>query len=308
MTKAIELLVGDNPFHGISHLSQERARQRSSLEDDKSIQRATRIVELGLENSAVGFMFTVSDVTLSIIKNLQNCCRNKTVELYAIVPYAYEYVRKATQVGGVAGLAKSLGKEIILSSNAKVVALNFLGLLRFDLSAFLKTYVSYELSRIKSVTNENLHLKTIMLHELLTDMALALDMKDVFESYIRFMEKRGVKQGFETRNFPYLVNKFSDWGFDFNELTLTASFNKVGFQMNPSKIECEEALKRAANAEVIAMSVLAAGYIKPADAVGYFADLKGISGIVVGASKERQAIETFKLFREYLDKKFELVV
>ncbi len=195
MTKAIELLVGDNPFHGISHLSQERARQRSSLEDDKSIQRATRIVELGLENSAVGFMFTVSDVTLSIIKNLQNCCRNKTVELYAIVPYAYEYVRKATQVGGVAGLAKSLGKEIILSSNAKVVALNFLGLLRFDLSAFLKTYVSYELSRIKSVTNENLHLKTIMLHELLTDMALALDMKDVFESYIRFMEKRGVKTG-----------------------------------------------------------------------------------------------------------------
>ncbi len=117
-----------------------------------------------------------------------------------------------------------------------------------------------------------------------------------------------LRPGFETRNFPYLVNKFSDWGFDFNELTLTASFNKVGFQMNPSKIECEEALKRAANAEVIAMSVLAAGYIKPADAVGYFADLKGISGIVVGASKERQAIETFKLFREYLDKKFELVV
>lgn len=59
--------------------------------------------------------------------------------------------------------------------------------------------------------------------------------------------------------------------------------------MCPSKIECEEAIERVHAAEVIAMSILAAGYLKPADAVGYLADLQGISGIVVGVSNESQA-------------------
>ena len=300
MTKTLKLLVGDNPFHGISHLSQEKARERSTEENDESTRQATRIVELCLENSATGFMFTVDEITLSIIKNLQDWTGNKTVELYAIVPYAFEYVRKSTQVGGVSGLAKSLAKEMIFSSNAKVIAMNIGGLLQFNPSAFLKTYVSYELSRLKSVTHPNLHLRTIMLHEVVTDMALALDLKDLFKSYIQFVEKRGIRPGFETRNFAYLVNKFREWDLDFSKLTLTASFNKVGFQMNPSKIACEEALEIAKDSEVIAMSMLAAGYLKPNEAVDYLVNLEGLSGVVVGVSKQNQAVETFSLLRSSL--------
>ncbi len=133
-------------------------------------------------------------------------------------------------------------------------------------------------------------------------MALALDLKDVFKSYIQFMGKRSVRPGFETRNFSYLVNKFSEWDLDFSKVTITSSFNKVGFQMNPSKAECEEALKRAARAEVIAMSILAAGYIKPTEAIDYLENLQGISGVVVGISKERQATETFSLLENPLPK------
>jgi hypothetical protein len=107
-----------------------------------------------------------------------------------------------------------------------------------------------------------------------------------------------VRPGFETRNFPYLVNKFSEWGIDFSRLTLTSSFNKVGFQMCPSKMECEEALERAKDAEVIAMSVLAAGYLKPDEAFRYVAGLDGISGLVIGVSKVHQAKETFKFFAD----------
>ena len=191
-----------------------------------------------------------------------------------------------------------MAKEMIFSSNAKVIASNIGGLLRFNPSALLKTYVAYELSRIKSVVGDNVRLKSFMLHEIITDMALALNMEQLFKSYIKFMEKRKVRPGFETRNFPYLVEKFSGWNIDFNKLTLTSSFNKVGFQMCPSKSECEEALERANEAEVIAMSILAAGYLKPADAIGYLENLRGISGVVVGVSKERQAIETFHLLRE----------
>jgi hypothetical protein len=214
-----------------------------------------------------------------------------------IAPYAYEYVRKATQMGSVSELAKNLAKEMMFSSNVKVIASNAGGLLRFNLPALVKTYIAYELSRIRSVIGFNARLKSFMLHEIITDMALALNMEKLFKSFIRTVEKVNIRPGFETRNFPYLVEKFSKWNIDFSNLTLTSSFNKVGFQMCPSQTECEEALEHVSGAEVIAMSVLAAGYLSPADAKDYLANLQGLSGVVIGISKEQQATETFRLFR-----------
>jgi hypothetical protein len=295
--KQLNLLVGDNPFHGISHLSQQRARARFSSQQDLA-EHASGLVALSLRNGADGFMFSVDETTLSIIRNLSRSGEIKNARLYAIAPYAYEYVRKATLTGGVSGLAKSVAKEMVFSAaNMKVIAQNIGGLVRFKLPSLLKTYVSFELSRIKSAANANLHLESFMLHEIVTDMALALNMEPLFKAYIDFLENRGIRAGFETRNFPYLVNKFSEWNIDFSKLTLTSSFNKVGFQMCPTKSECEEALRRADGAEVIAMSVLAAGYLKPNEARTYLAELDGLSGAVIGVSKEHQATETFRVFR-----------
>jgi hypothetical protein len=296
MSKQLRLLVGDNPFHGISHLSQERARQRPTEQAESIGGYAANLVKISLENGAGGFMFSVDETTLSIIKNL-NGSYNGEVHLYAIAPYAYEYVRKSTQTGGVTGLATSVAKQMIFSSsNLKVIAANAGGLLRFDLSALLKAYVAYELSRIKANKAPNMHLETFMMHEIITDMALALNMQKLCKSYIKFLESQHVRPGFETRNFPYLVDKFSEWGIDFSKLTITASFNKIGFQMCPTQQECEKALERSKEAEVIAMSVLAAGYLKPAEAINYIAGLDGVSGLVIGVSKPHQATETFKVF------------
>ncbi|MCW4000961.1 MAG: hypothetical protein NWE93_12050 [Candidatus Bathyarchaeota archaeon] len=292
----LTLLVGDNPFHGISHLSQQRARGRFSSQQDFA-EYASSLVALSLKNGADGFMFSVDETTLAIIRNLPKNGIEKT-RLYALAPYSYEYVRKATLTGGVSGLAKSVGKDMVFSSsNMKVIAQNLGGLMRFKLPALLKTYVTYELSRLKSATDGKMPLESFMLQELVTDMALALNLEGLFKDYIRFLEKRGIRAGFETRNFPYLVNKFSEWDIDFKKLTLTASFNKVGFQMCPTKAECEEALRRARDAEVYAMSVLAAGYLKPNEASGYLTELEGLSGAVIGVSKEKQAAETFRALR-----------
>jgi hypothetical protein len=108
----------------------------------------------------------------------------------------------------------------------------------------------------------------------------------------------GMNPGFETRNFAYLVHKFKEWHIDFRDCVIATPFNKAGFQMNPSQAECEEALGSIADSKVIAMSVLAAGYIKPVDAFEYLRSLTNIAGVVVGVSKESQARETFRLIRQ----------
>lgn len=304
MQHKLNLLVGDNPFHGISHLSQERARLRPTENAKDTAAYATNLVRLSLENGADGFLFSVDEVTLSIIEGLSKDY-SKDVQLYAIAPYAYEYVRRSTQSGGVSGLAASFAKEMIFSRNIKVLASNLNGLAHFELSSLLESYIAYEVSRINAMSGKNMHLHCFMLHEIITDMALALNMEDLCKNYITFLEKRHIRPGFETRNFPYLVNKFDEWDIDFSKLTLTAAFNKVGFQMCPSQAECESALKRAREAEVIAMSVLAAGYLKPETAFDYITGLDSLSGLVIGVSKESQAKETFKFFIEHQDQPLE---
>ena len=288
----LELLVGDNAFHGISHLSQQRVRERSITDNPSNVEYATQLVKLSLQNGANGFMFSVSDTTLSILKALDH---DKKPDLYAIMPYAYEYVRLATKVGGISGLAKQVSRQIIFSRNIVTVAPYLIGLLRADPSAFLKTYLIYEISRIKSAAGKNANLRSVLLHEVITDMALALDLSWFFKSYVNFFLKSTIRPGFETRNFPYLVQKLKDWNMDMSKITIAASFNKVGFQMNPSQKDCENALANVGETEVIAISILASGHLKPPEAINYLRTLPNLKGVVAGVSKERHAEETFKL-------------
>ena len=233
------LLVGDNPFHGISHLSQERVRDRGN-----SITTATYgadLVATSIENGANGFMFSVSDTTLSILRMLKSRKNNPT-NLYALVPYAYEYVRLATHAGGISGLAKQFARQVAFSGNFKAAAFGLNGVLRANLKDLMKAYLAYEISRIKLSAKKNGILRSVLLHEIITDMALALDIDWLFRLYVDYISEFGLAPGFETRNFSYLAKKFREWDIDFSKILIATPFNKIGFQMNPSKAECEKAL------------------------------------------------------------------
>lgn len=290
----LELLVGDNAFHGISHLSQQRARERSMKQSAIDIEYATRLVKLSLQNGANGFMFSVSPTTLSILKGLS---LQRQPDLYAIVPYAYGYVRLATQTGGVSTLAKNVSRQIIFSRNVLSVFPDLIGIIKTDPSAFLKIYLKYEINRIKSAAEKKAVLKSVLLHEVITDMALGLNLDWVFKSYIRFLLKSKTRPGFVTRNFPFLVQRLKEWDINLTEITLTSSFNQIGFQMNPSKKACEKALEEVSDAQVIAMSIMAAGYLQPSQAIAYIKGLTGLSGVVAGVSREKQAEQTFNLLK-----------
>jgi hypothetical protein len=292
------LLVGDNPFHGISHLSQDRAAQRGR--DVMDPEFAANLVAVAIDNGADGFMFTASETTLAILRILVSGNKREGTRLYAIAPYAYEFVRMAVLAGGVPGLAKHVGKQIVVSGNLSAMTNGLWGALTTDPSYLLKGYLSFETSRIRAAAGKKSVVASIMLHELVTDMALALDMKWLVETHIEYMLDCHIKPGFETRNFPYLVKKFEEWGIDFRQVAIAAPFNAVGFQMCPSKQACEEALRTIPETEIIAFSILAAGYAKPPEAAAYVASLSAIRGVAVGVAKEDHARQTFRLLRDRL--------
>ena len=82
---------------------------------------------------------------------------------------------------------------------------------------------------------------------------------------------------------------------------IATQFNKAGFQMNPSRDECEKTLSSLSFPIVVGISVLAAGYFKPPEAADYLASLENLKGIAVGVSTMNQARETFALFQERLE-------
>jgi hypothetical protein len=291
------LLVGDNPFHNISHLSQERARSR--IEDISNPKYAASLILTAIENGANGFTFSVSETTLSILKELGMHGALNSLRLYPVVPYAFEYVRLANQLG-ISGLAKKFGAELIRSRSLRSVGYGLKSALTTDLSSILKTYLSYEIYRIKSVSSK-VHLESILLHQLVTDMALALDMNWLFKEYIVFLSRRKITPGFNTGNFPVLVNRFKEWNIDLGKILIAAPFNKAGFQMTPSTEECEKALSIIPKPVVIGISVFAAGYVGPKEAADYIHSLPNIRGVAVGVSKRSHARETFDLFKEILN-------
>lgn len=292
-----KLFVGDNPFHGISHISEDRARARGN-EINNSIY-AAKLVQTSLDNGASGFMFSVSDTTLSILRILKEDAGSRCPTLYAIIPYAYEYVRIATNLGTV-GLAKKLTKQMVLSGNVGAIGASLKFLSSMNPKDLLKAYFLYELSRTKNAIGTRFTLESMMLHEVITEIILTLNLDWLAKSYIDLSLELGMKPGFETRNFAYLVKKFSEWAIDFSEISIATPFNRIGFQMNPSREDCEKALVKASESNVIAMSTLASGYLTLSEAVDYLVNLQNIKGVVIGVSKEKQALETFKFMREKL--------
>jgi hypothetical protein len=294
------ILVGDNPFHGISHLSQERARGRTGLE--RSASDDAKIVATALANGADGFSFSVSEVTLSILKNLRKRSDIEPVKLYAIVPYAFEYVRIATQTG-TPGLAKKFAKQIVFSGNVGALFEGIGAVVTFSPAALMRTYLAYEISRIKSAVGKKGVLSSVLLHEVITDLALALDLEWLFKAYVTYLNKKGIIPGFNTRNFPFLVKKFEEWHIRLDQTVVETQFNKMGFQMNPSREEYEHALLRSDRPNALAISIMAAGYLKPVEAMEYVAGLENLIGMVVGVSTEKQAIDTFQLLRARFPKR-----
>ena len=289
------LLVGDNPFQGVSHLTQERERARSELITHSDY--AANLVSLSIDNGADGFMFSLNENTISILKIIRGKRKDLNMRLYPTVPSAYGYVRLSSQSGTI-GLVMNVAKQVVISGDFKAMFFGVEGVIKTDPKALLKAYMNYELSRVKPVTNSRIYVHSLLLHEIVTDMALALNWDWLFQTYVKYLSKLGIKPGFETRNFCYLVKKLQEWNIDPEKIVIATPFNKIGFQMTPSREECERVLATIPKSEVIGFSILASGYLKLSEASTYIRSVLDLNGVAIGVSTENQARETFEFFKE----------
>lgn len=283
------ILLGDNPLMGVDHLSQERARQRGIASASKIVS----LLEFAYSMNVRGFVASTHPQLKGVIEYmLEHTDLSSKINFYPIMPYAYGYVRQMTEKGIAATIADALAPAS-MHEKMRIVFSGGLSMLRKDINGLLKTFVDVEL-----LPFNNVNIRCILLHDVLVDLALALRLREIFELFIEHVEdKHHARVGFVTKNFARLVRQLDEW--DIDDKVIMAPFNKVGFQMNPSREECERALRECKH-DVIAMSTLAAGYLKPEEAYDYLFKLPNIRSVVVGVSSKKHAEETFRLLDDMM--------
>lgn len=281
-----KILLGDNPFFGIDHLSQERARQRAKVLT--GVEKIAEVIEFASNLGVNDFVVSTHPQLKDLIEHLKSkTTLLETLNFYPILPYAQGYVSKSTEKG-MAGAINDIVTTGSLQKKVQIFFNGTIGLVKKDYDKLLRTFIDVELLPLGKVKTN-----TIFLHNIVTDLAMSLGLKNVFETFVEHVEDKYKKEaGLVTKNFPKLLSTLEQWNMKIP--TIMTSFNPIGYQMNPSREDCEAGLLKTS--KVIAMNVLAGGFLKPDKSAEYISGLK-LNSVVIGMSTIDHVKETIAAFR-----------
>jgi hypothetical protein len=253
-----------------------------------------RIIEAAAEAGASGYTFSTHPINLQILAELKRSDMLKAgFELNPVLPYAQGYVRLANEKGMSGLVNETLSKLPVLDRARTVIETGF-SALKLDPIGLMKSYLDLELQPYLNVKPEKSGIRSVLLHEVVTDLCLGLRnvrMLDAFAQHIR--ERYHAKPGFVTYNLVRFAEVFRQAGLALEGITIMTPFNSIGYQMSQSRQSCEDCLSTLDESDVIAMSILAGGYSNLDEAVNYISGLPKLSGIAVGVSSQEHARETF---------------
>jgi hypothetical protein len=258
-----ELLVGDNPFIGISHLAQEKARQHYG---NVSLLDKEKVLEAAVESGATGFTFSVHEANFELLTHLSAHRRDlfNGMDYYIVAPYAQSYVRAANLRGTPELIGSTLGKAIGRCSIRDL----FAAFTSLKLETLAGLLINMELAAYIDLLPRQ-RVKAILLHEVLTDLIVAFDLANLLRHLTNYVRARmKLNFGLVTRNFGQLHAWMSSIGYR-SDYVMTP-INLLGYQMSPNRVSVENALADASHrSKIIATGVLASGTINLTHAVEY---------------------------------------
>jgi hypothetical protein len=268
----MNLILGHNQFLGISHTSESKSWKKDIKFSD--VKHIYEVVETAAE---VGFTGMIIETHPRMIKFLEYYGNNKTFDFdfYLQVPYVQNYVQQMNEKGMRGVIDEVINKTGFLGASGLA--------LKSGLSYLKKDYMSLGMSMLKLeiAPFDKISLKGLLLHNVVTDLLLSLQLREGFETYVNFVRsKLDIKPGLITLNLPMLVKGLDVWNLK-SDYIMTP-INPNGYDMNPSKEQVETTLQTY-KGEIIAMNVLGGGAFSVKDSYEYLKSIH-INNVVVGAS------------------------
>ncbi len=283
-----KVLFGDNQFFAVNHASDEKARAQSIRfkEDGAIINVLDQAIDLGINT----FMCTTHDRIANICDHMRaNPGKYKNFNIYPCMPYAHKYANAVTELG-ILGTIKQYIPGNIFGTMAK----GGLAIVSKDFVKLMELLVDAEMKMFKGINTP-----VIFLQNVIVDMILGLKMYEVLKAYDAYIRKKyNAEPGYITMNMPLLLDTLNSLGIE-NPI-ICSSINKIGFRMSGG-VELYEKYLREKQFRPIAMQVLAAGALRPKEAIEYIGKFPKIESVLFGASSKGHIQETKALIEAVLD-------
>ena len=291
-----EILLGDNPLIGVSHLSQEKAR--AEYEKTLDLEMKTEILKAALEGGATGFTFSTHQSNLELLKYVKTRYPGilENMNYYILTPYAMGYVRRAN-IYGTVGLVKTVVRDIIFKYPAYFIE----SVITIDVDKLASLFIGLEAKPyIEILPREKI--KAILLHEVITELIVAYDLTRLLHKLKRYVEnKLEIGFGLETRNILQLKRFLNRNGIQIDYIM--TPMNPLGYQMAPSKEEAEKTIQelREQDVKIIGINILASGAVSIEETCKYLEKFKDyIYAVAYGTSKSYRAKKNAMILKNCL--------
>jgi hypothetical protein len=280
------ILLGDNQFFGVNHMSEEKARVQAMR-----FQRTEAIIDVldaAYAEGIRGFMCTTHDRMAVICDHVRaHPERYAGLRFYPGMPYAHKYANAVTEAGMLGALRRFLPEEGIvdaaLRGGRSAATRDIEGMTTLLIDAEMKMFAG-------------LPTPVVFLQNVMVDLLLGLGFREAFRIFARHVRDRyDAEPGFITMNLPALLPVLESAGIE-NPI-VCASINKLGFRMCGGTDAYVAAL-RERRCRAVAMSILASGAIPPDEAVAWVCAQPNIEAVVFGASSAANIRRTRALIAE----------
>ena len=280
MERIDKIVFGDNQFFGINHRSQDKAEELATKFSD--INNIFEVYNNAFDCGVNAVMLNSNDRAKEITEYFrQHKDKYGHLTWYPSIPYPHKYANMVAEKGIFPTV-----NEVLFKGNTAGGALGMIGkgamaVFGKDMMKMMELLIDAEYRMFNG-----LDVKVLFLQNVITDLVLGYDIKEVFQRYCDFIRKKyGVLPGFITLNMPYLKNKLQEWGIE--DVVICSSINAAGFNMYPSKAEYERVIAEndSNKYQLMAMNVLARGSITAQQSFNYINNLN-IQSVVFGASSK----------------------
>lgn len=285
--KMDKVLFGDNQFFAVNHLSDEKSREQAiRFKDDSAI---IRVLDQAIETGINTFMCTTHDRIANICDHMRaNPEKYRDFKIFPGMPYAHKYANAVTELG-IVGTIKQYVPGNVFGTFAK----GGIAYLSKDFLKLMEIFIDAEMKMFLGVRTP-----VIFIQNVIVDMILGMKAYDVFVAYDQYIRKKyDSEPGYITMNMPALLDALNSVGID-NPI-ICSSINKIGFRMSGGKDIYEKYLSEK-EFRPIAMQVLAAGALRPKEAIEYIGKFPRIESVLFGASSKAHIKETKELIEQYL--------
>jgi hypothetical protein len=281
------LLLGDNQFFGVNHMSEERARAQAMRFD--SVDAVIEVLDAAYDAGIRSFMCTTHDRIAAVCDHVRSHRdRYRGFSFHPCMPYAHKYANAVTEDGMLGAVRRFLPDEGMLDATIR----GGTSIAKRDIEGVTTLLVDAEMKMFDGLPTPVVYLQNIVV-----DLLLGLGFERAFRIFADHVSERyDAEPGFITMNLPALLPALERQGVD--DPIVCSNINKIGFRMCGGAEAYETAL-RERRFRAVAMSVFASGAIPAPEALEWVCAQPNVRSIVFGASSRRNIESTRELVAEH---------